>query len=107
MFKKLVLWVTSLVAVGGCASVDVDAYRAEKPQLELKRYFDGTIDAWGVFQDRSGKVVKRSRSKPLKADPAVFITIRSSMPDSTAGPSAEAVTRVVAVEPPARWKADG
>ena len=27
--------------------------------LELRDYFDGTIDAWGMFQDRSGKVVKR------------------------------------------------
>ena len=25
----------------------------------LDRYFNGTVDAWGMFQDRSGKVVKR------------------------------------------------
>jgi hypothetical protein len=59
MCKKLVFWVVALVMAGGCATVDVDAYRGEKPELELKHYFDGTIDAWGVFQDRSGKVVKR------------------------------------------------
>jgi len=29
--------------------------------LDLRSYFDGTIDAWGMFQDRSGKVVKRFR----------------------------------------------
>lgn len=45
--------------LGGCSSVDIADYRNEKPLLDLARYFDGTVDAWGVFQDRSGKVVKR------------------------------------------------
>ena len=27
--------------------------------LDLREYFNGTVDAWGVFTDRSGKVVKR------------------------------------------------
>lgn len=45
--------------LAGCASVEVDDYASETPVLDLRRYFDGTLDAWGVFQDRSGKVVKR------------------------------------------------
>ena len=43
----------------GCSSVNIDDYRAEKPVLELRDYFNGTLDAWGMFQDRSGKVIKR------------------------------------------------
>jgi hypothetical protein len=27
--------------------------------LDLREYFNGTLDAHGIFQDRSGKVVKR------------------------------------------------
>lgn len=46
-------------ALGGCASVDVSRYAAEQPVLDLRRYFDGTIDGWGMFQDRSGQVVTR------------------------------------------------
>ena len=34
-------------------------YAAEQPALDLKTYFNGTVDAWGMFQDRSGKVIKR------------------------------------------------
>ncbi|MDX1668087.1 MAG: DUF3833 domain-containing protein, partial [Limnobacter sp.] len=34
-------------------------YAGEQPKLDLKEYFNGTLDAWGVFQDRNGKVVKR------------------------------------------------
>lgn len=48
-----------LMLIAGCGSVPVEQYRDERPVLDLQRYFDGTIDAWGMFQDRSGKVVKR------------------------------------------------
>ena len=34
-------------------------YAGEQPALDLKTYFNGTVDAWGMFQDRSGKVIKR------------------------------------------------
>ena len=44
---------------GGCATVDVDSYRDERPVLDLRTYFDGEIVAHGMFQDRSGRVVKR------------------------------------------------
>ena len=57
--KKLIVLAAALTALTGCGSVPVDRYRAEQPQLDLKRYFDGTVDAWGMFQDRSGAVVKR------------------------------------------------
>lgn len=49
----------TLAIAGGCAGVDPSIYAAERPLLDLKTYFDGDIDAWGVFQDRSGKVVRR------------------------------------------------
>jgi hypothetical protein len=45
--------------LAGCASVEPSTYSQEKPNLDLKTYFNGTIDAWGMFQDRSGKVIKR------------------------------------------------
>ncbi len=48
-----------LALLAGCSSISPDAYRAERPQLDVFRYFDGTVDAWGQFEDRSGKVVKR------------------------------------------------
>lgn len=46
--------------LGGCASTyDPALYAKETPVLELPKYFNGTVDAWGIFQDRSGKIVKR------------------------------------------------
>ena len=59
MNRRRLLAALAVLALGGCASVDVADYRAERPVLDLARYFDGTVDGWGMFQDRSGRVVKR------------------------------------------------
>jgi len=42
-----------------CGSPQVSQYAAEKPALDLSEYFSGTIDAYGIFTDRSGEVKKR------------------------------------------------
>ena len=47
------------VTLSGCASPTIADYAGEKPVLDLRQYFNGRVDAWGVFTDRSGKVVKR------------------------------------------------
>ncbi|MES2973132.1 MAG: DUF3833 domain-containing protein [Pseudomonadota bacterium] len=61
MKRRLILAATAAAAatLAGCASQQVGDYAAEKPVLDLREYFNGTVDAWGVFTDRSGKVVKR------------------------------------------------
>ncbi len=45
--------------LSGCATQQIDDYTAEKPVLDLRTYFNGTLDAYGVFSDRSGRVVRR------------------------------------------------
>ncbi|WP_215325580.1 DUF3833 domain-containing protein [Polynucleobacter sp. JS-Mosq-20-D10] len=54
MFLGLVI--TGLFA---CSSPSVTQYANEKPNLDLSEYFNGTIDAYGIFTDRSGEVKKR------------------------------------------------
>ncbi|MCW8907381.1 MAG: DUF3833 domain-containing protein [Sedimenticola sp.] len=55
------LLLVSAVTLAGCAGVDVTDYRAEQPELKLESYFNGKLDAWGMFQKRNGEVVKRFR----------------------------------------------
>jgi Protein of unknown function (DUF3833) len=50
---------TALAGLSGCASPTVDDYASQKPVLDLRTYFNGMVDAWGIFTDRNGKVVKR------------------------------------------------
>ena len=47
------------IALAGCASQNLADYAGEKPMLDLAQYFNGRIDAHGIFQGRNGKIVKR------------------------------------------------
>ncbi|MBC7680736.1 MAG: DUF3833 domain-containing protein [Ferruginibacter sp.] len=58
MKRRLLLLATS-AALAGCAGPQVADYAGQTPKLDLRSYFNGTLDAFGVFTDRSGKVVKR------------------------------------------------
>jgi len=51
--------VVAAAGLAGCAGPTPNDYAAEKPVLDLKRYFDGELVAHGMFSDRSGKVVRR------------------------------------------------
>ena len=42
-----------------CSSPTVTQYAQETPKLDLSEYFNGTIDAYGIFTDRNGNVQKR------------------------------------------------
>ena len=62
MKRRLVLMGGAAAAatmLGGCASQNLDAYSSERPELDLRRYFNGRLTAYGIFQDRSGQVVRR------------------------------------------------
>ncbi|KAF3997327.1 DUF3833 domain-containing protein [Glaciimonas immobilis] len=59
IFLKILV-VSLLVLLNGCSTTSEGTqYADQKPTLTLSEYFNGTLDAWGMFQDRSGKVVKR------------------------------------------------
>lgn len=61
--KSLFLRIVALTFFGlcavSCSSPQVSQYAKEKPTLDLTEYFSGTIDAYGIFTDRSGAVKKR------------------------------------------------
>ena len=59
MKLKSLLASATAALLTACGSVDVAHYAAEKPSLELPNFFNGTIDAWGIFQKRSGEVARR------------------------------------------------
>ena len=55
----LAVLVALTLSLLGCSSVTVDRYRDQRPALDLRTYFNGTLDAWGMFQGRSGDVQRR------------------------------------------------
>lgn len=57
----MVLAIPVLLMLPGCAS-SIDAYRNEKPSLELDQFFNGRLVAYGMVQNFSGKVTRRFRA---------------------------------------------
>ncbi|BEV70906.1 DUF3833 domain-containing protein [Paludibacterium sp. THUN1379] len=49
----LAVWLT------GCAAPDIHSYQQDKPALDPARFFLGDTQAWGMFQQRDGRVLKR------------------------------------------------
>lgn len=56
---KIFMCAALAAGLAGCAGGGVEQYRSERPVLDLRTYLNGTLDAWGVFQGRSGAVEKR------------------------------------------------
>jgi len=59
MLRKLLIALCATTTLSGCTGLDVEHYKDEKPRFVLEHYFDGHIEAWGMFQKRNGEVVKR------------------------------------------------
>jgi hypothetical protein len=55
--RSCLIFIIALLA--GCSSVTPRDYAGVEPEFVLEEYFAGRTEAWGLFQDRSGKVVRR------------------------------------------------
>lgn len=43
----------------GCSTPSVEEYADTQPPMHFDQFFNGPVKAWGIVQDRSGKVIKR------------------------------------------------
>ncbi|EAR60731.1 DUF3833 domain-containing protein [Neptuniibacter caesariensis] len=50
-----------LLVIAGC-SATIDEYQGTEPKLQLEQFFSGQLEAYGIVQDRSGKVLRRFRA---------------------------------------------
>ncbi|NNU44893.1 DUF3833 domain-containing protein [Ramlibacter montanisoli] len=57
--KRRTAMLAAAALLAGCAAPEVSEYAREQPVLDMRAYFNGRVDGWGLFTDRSGKVVKR------------------------------------------------
>jgi hypothetical protein len=57
--RLLLAGVLGTLLLGGCAGQQLDAYQQEKPALDLAQYFNGELQAHGMFQNWRGQVVRR------------------------------------------------
>lgn len=57
--KRIGLLLAALLpALSACASLTTSDYAGTTPDMDMLDYFSGDVQAWGVVQDRSGKVIR-------------------------------------------------
>jgi hypothetical protein len=56
---KRFLVLMCVVLLAGCASIDPQVYSKEKPALDLRQYFSGSLIGHGAVMGRSGEVQRR------------------------------------------------
>lgn len=62
--KKICFILIVAVGLTGCAtSLDGERYRSVGPSFDLFEFFNGTVRAWGLVQDRGGEVVQKFEVK--------------------------------------------
>lgn len=58
--KKILLSIMFVLPIlSGCSQVSIESYEGTSPALDLKTFFDGDLMAYGILQDRSGKVTRK------------------------------------------------
>lgn len=54
--KKLCIIVSSVAFfLSGCGGASTEDYAAEKPVMDIRKFFNGPVEAWGVLYSFSGK----------------------------------------------------
>lgn len=56
---RLILILLPLLWVAGCSTMKPGDFAGTEPRLDLFGYFEGRTRAWGIFQDRSGKLQRQ------------------------------------------------
>lgn len=65
--KTSLLLILFVVPLGGCSVMQPKDFEGTRPHFDLFAYFDGETRAWGIFQDRSGKL-KRQFSVDIRGE---------------------------------------
>ena len=61
-FLRSILLITSLILITSCSknsSMKPEDFKGKEPRLIIEEYLSGNVKAWGVLQNRSGKVTRQ------------------------------------------------
>ena len=58
---KIIFTILTLIFLTGCTSNSMKPtdFKDQKPRLIIEEYLSGNVKAWGILQNRSGKVIRQ------------------------------------------------
>lgn len=65
MKKSIKVMLMALIPFFSACSANLDTYKGTKPELDLSRFFNGELEAFGIVQDFKGRVTRRFRADIL------------------------------------------
>ena len=57
--KKVVIFISILIITGCANNMMPTDFKDQKPRLIIEEYLSGNVKAWGILQNRSGKVIRQ------------------------------------------------
>ena len=55
--RNFLLFIFLFLIIGCVKEMDIDKFANNKPEFILEDYFNGKVEAWGLFHDRFGNPV--------------------------------------------------
>lgn len=56
------LCILSVALITACSQATIEHYQGQNPTLNLREFFSGDLKAYGIVQDRTGKVTRKFRA---------------------------------------------
>ena len=56
MMRRAFFIVLTITFLTGCTSMKPEDFAGKEPRFQIESYFEGRTKAWGIFQDRFGKL---------------------------------------------------
>ena len=60
---RILLSFILIFLLSNCRDMNPEEYKNTEPKIKIEEYFLGNVKAWGIFQDRSGKVKRQFTAK--------------------------------------------
>ena len=60
---RILLSFILIFLLSNCRDMNPEEYKNTEPKIKIEEYFLGNLKAWGIFQDRSGKVKRQFTAK--------------------------------------------
>ena len=58
IFLSTIIFISSM-SLFSCSNLSPKDYQNNQPKLDIRQYLNGKVKAWGVLEDRSGKITRR------------------------------------------------
>jgi len=57
-FSLSIISVISMFFLFGCSSQNIEVYKNNSPKFDVRKYFNGNLEAYGILQNWQGKVIR-------------------------------------------------